>query len=106
MSTHSRKEQVLEMLKAEPGDIFLNYALGMELISDQYYKEAREQFLKTLELKPDHFACYYQLGQISEKMNKETEAIEFYKKGLELAQQQKNAKAVNEFNEAIWMLEE
>lgn len=106
MDKHSRKDQVLEMLKAEPNDVFLNYALGVEFESLGLLDEAVKQFLRTLEIKPDHFACYYQLGRVSEKMKEENKALEFFKKGLELAKQKNDKKAMNEFNEAIWLLEE
>jgi tetratricopeptide (TPR) repeat protein len=101
-----RKEEILKMLEQEPGDIFLNYALAMEWLGEGSYGKAEQQFLRTLSLKPDHLACFYQLGQTAEKLNKEKEALEYYKQGAELAKKQNNNKALNELNEAIWMLED
>ena len=94
------------MLESEPKDVFLNYALAMEYFGQQKWEETKEQLLNTQKLNNDYLPCYYQLGQVCEKLGKETEAIEYYKKGLELAKKQSNNKAVNELNEAIWMLEE
>ena len=94
------------MLKTEPNDVFLNYVLGVEYESVDQLEDASNQFLKTLEIKKDYFACYYQLGRLAEKMKNEKQALEYFKTGLELAKQQKDQKAINEFNEAVWLLED
>lgn len=101
-----RWEMLLDMLAAEPDDVFLNYALAMELISREDFNKAKEQLEKVLRLKSDHLPCYYQLGKVNEGLGDVQEALSWYKKGLELAQQQHNKKAAGELNEAIWMLED
>jgi len=93
------------MLKEEPDDVFLNYALAVEFVGEGKYQEAEQQFLKTSELNKEYLPCYYQLGQTAEKLNKEKEALDYYHKGVELAKKQNNNKALNELNEAIWLLE-
>lgn len=102
----TRRENLIEMLGKEPEDVFLNYALAVEFIGEGKYKEAESQFLKTLQLNKEYLPCYYQLGQIAEKLNKEKEALEYYHKGAELAKKQNNNKALNELSEAIWLLED
>ena len=94
------------MLEQEPDDVFLNYALAMEWIGEGNYEKAEQQLLRTLDLKQGHLPCFYQLGQTAEKLNKEKEALEYYRQGAELAKKLNNNKALNELNEAIWMLEE
>ena len=101
-----RINMLLSMLEKEPEDVFLNYALAVEFVGEQKYKEAERQLLKTAKINPEYLPCYYQLGQVAEKIKNEKEALEYYKKGLALAQKQNNQKAVNEINEAIWMLED
>jgi tetratricopeptide (TPR) repeat protein len=59
-----------------------------------------------LTLDADYLAAYYQLGQLYELLLRNPEAIEYYKKGLSVAKTQGNNKAVNEFNEAIFLLED
>ncbi len=97
---------LLSMLEKEPDDVFLNYALAVEFVGEQKYEEAEKQFLKTNKLDSEYLPCYYQLGQVAEKINKEKEALEYYYKGVDLAKKQNNNKALNELNEAIWMLED
>lgn len=105
MEKLNRIEALLSMLQTEPKDIFLNYSLGIEYAANNTLDLAKEQFLKVLNFKQDYIPAYYQLGKLHEQQ-KPQEALEYFKKGLELAKEQKNNKAVNEFSEAIFMLED
>ncbi len=106
MSTLSRKEQLMQMLETEPNDVFLNYALAMEFMSVSNFEAGKLQLEKTLGLNETYLPCFYQLGQLSEKLASFDEAIAYYKKGLEVAKIQNNTKAMGEINEALWMLED
>ncbi|MES2514583.1 MAG: tetratricopeptide repeat protein [Bacteroidota bacterium] len=101
-----RKELIFDMLLKEPNDVFLNYALAMEHLSADEWKEADAQFKKVLLIKSDYLPCYYQLGQVNEKLDNIAIALDYYKKGVEIASSQSNKKALGELNEAIWMLED
>lgn len=101
-----RKQLIYEMLLKEPNDVFLNYALAMEHIATSDFKMAEAQLRKTLSINQEYLPCYYQLGQLNEKLENLTTAISFYKDGIELAKKQGNTKATGELNEALWMLEE
>ncbi len=95
------------MLTSEPDDLFLNYALGMEYLNEaSTLRAAKEQFLKVLVLDANYIPAFYQLGKLCELLNQKPEAMTFYQKGLDLAKSQKNNKAINEFGEAIFMLED
>lgn len=106
MDRLSRKDMLLNLLNKEANDVFLNYALALELESLGDLHEAEKQLLKTLEIDKDYLACYYRLGQIAEKIKGPKEAIEYYKKGLELANKQGNRKTASELSEAIFLLED
>jgi len=101
-----RKEMIFDMLVKDPNDVFLNYALAMEHLSTSDFIEAENQFKKVLTIKPDYLPCFYQLGQVNEKIGNNDIAISFYKQGIDLAKLQNNTKALGELNEAIWMLED
>jgi Tfp pilus assembly protein PilF len=101
-----RKESLLTMLEKEPQDVFLNYALAMEFLSEHNFSAAESQLQKTLSIEPDYLPCFYQLGQVHEKLNQDVLAIEFYNKGIELANKQGNKKALGELNEALWLLQD
>lgn len=97
---------LLQMLEKEPDDIFLNYALGVEYVSDLSLQQAEAAFTKVLKIKPDYIPAYYQIGKLFESQLKNEEALKYFRKGLEFAKAEKNNKAINEFGEAIFMLED
>jgi Tfp pilus assembly protein PilF len=101
-----RIDMLLDLLKKEPNDLFMNYALGLEYVAESNALRAESQLKKVLELDENYIAAYYQLGKLFETQLKNTEAISAYKTGLEKARIKKDNKAINEFGEAIFMLEE
>lgn len=105
MSRTTRVEMILTMLKNEPNDLFLNYSLGLEHFADKDFTKAEESFKKTLSIQADYVPAFYQMGKLFEAQNKMDAALEYYNKGLAFAKEQKNNKAINEFSEAIFMLE-
>lgn len=106
MEKLSRKEMIFDMLVKEPNDTFLNYALAMEQLATSDFELAEAQLQKTLSIDPAYLPCFYQLGQVWEKLGNTEKALGFYKQGLELAKAQNNRKAQGELSEAIWMLED
>lgn len=101
-----RKEMIFTMLLKEPNDIFLNYAMAMEHLATNDLEAAEAQLQKTLNIDPAYLPCFYQLGQLWEKLGHNDKALAFYKQGLDLARAQNNRKAQGELSEAIWMLED
>jgi tetratricopeptide (TPR) repeat protein len=106
MDRLSRKDMLLNLLEKEQNDVFLNYALALELESLGDLNEAEHQLEKVLKMDPEYLACYYRLGQVNEKLKRTEEAITFYKQGLELAKKQGNAKTAGEINVALMLLED
>jgi len=104
MDRLSRIDMLIELLRKEPQDLFLNYALGIEYVAELSVAEAENQFKKVLTLDPDYIPAFYQLGKLFESQLKNDEALNYFREGLSRATAQKNNKAVNEFNEAIFML--
>ena len=97
---------LLSLLVNEPNDVFTNYALAIEYMGEGDYAKSEKQFLKVLEIDKNYLPCYYQLGQLSEKHRGTEEALNYYRKGLEIAKAQGNNKTANEINEAIFLLED
>jgi Tfp pilus assembly protein PilF len=106
MDRLSRIDMLIELLKKEPDDVFLIYALGIEYVAELDLAVAEEKFKKVLELDPNYVPAYYQLGKLFESQLKNEEALHYFRIGLEKAQEQKNNRSVNEFKEAIFMLED
>lgn len=101
-----RIEMLLEHLKKEPNDAFLNYALAVEHASLQNYSEAINIIENLLVKHPNYLGAYYQLGQLYEKIDNLNKAITTYKTGRALAKEQDNKKAYGELTEALMMLED
>lgn len=101
-----RLKQLEELLNTEPNDCFLLHALGVEYFSAQKFADAATYFRKALYADNNYLASYYMLGQVLEKIDNNAEAIEVYKKGINVAKKQNNNKALGELNQALWMLEE
>jgi tetratricopeptide (TPR) repeat protein len=106
MNASERFIRIQKMLEEEPDDLFLNYSLAIEYISSGQVEEAVQSFLKVISLKTDYVPSYYQLGKIYEGNSENEKALQYFRKGLEFARAQKNNKAINEFGEAIFMLED
>ncbi len=95
------------MLLTEPNDIFLNYALGLELARNvETFSDAEMQFTKVLNLDENYIAALYQLGKLYESHKKNETALSCYRNGLEKAKILKDNRAINEFGEAIFILED
>lgn len=103
---NKRIEMLLEHLKKEPNDSFLNYALAVEYGSLNKNTEAINLIQNLLEKTPDYLGAYYQLGQLFEKINALGKAVDTYKTGRALAKLQDNKKAYGELTEALMMLED
>jgi Tfp pilus assembly protein PilF len=102
----SRLNQIEEMLKSEPTDSFLNYALALEYAKVNDVKKAIELIEVLLVRDENYLGAYYQLGKYYEQTNQKQNAIDTYYKGTTVAMLQKNNKALNELNEAISVLED
>jgi len=101
-----RIHTLLDLLEKEPADLFLNYALGLEYVAQSDFIAAESQLKKVIALDENYIAAYYQLGKLFESQLKNPEAIGYYTTGLEKAKVKKDHKAINEFGEAIFMLED
>lgn len=104
--TLSRLEQLQEMLKSEPNDSFLNYALALEYAKANDVSKAIQLIENVLSKDENYLGAYYQLGKYYEQIQDLPKAISTYTKGVEVAKKIKNNKALGELNEALWMLED
>jgi Tfp pilus assembly protein PilF len=104
--TPSRLQQIQEMLKTDPKDSFLNYALALEYAKIDNVKKAIELIEDLLINDEKYLGAYYQLGFYYQQTGQTQKAIVTYKKGIVIAQEQQNKKALGELNEALMILEE
>src|SRR5438093_11064971 len=86
MSGPSRKQQLEEMLAADPGDPFLCYGLAMEYVSQGDDAEAVRRFRALLDASPDYVPAYLQVGQALVRLGRSGEARAVWVRGVAAAQ--------------------
>ena len=104
--SNQRLDYILQMLKTEPNDSFLCYALSLEYAKSDELEKAIETIEALLSIDVDYLGAYYQLGKLYEQTGNVPLAIETYKKGITVAQKQKNRKTLGELNEALLLIED
>jgi tetratricopeptide (TPR) repeat protein len=92
----SRLEKLLEFLKNEPQDEFLQYALATEYLRLNETDKALEYYENLVNKHPDYVGTYYHLGKLYEALNRKTDAINIYEKGMEIAKQKRDNHAFSE----------
>ena len=92
----SRLEKLLEFLKNEPNDEFLQYALATEYLRLNDTNKALEYYEKLVTDHPDYVGTYYHLGKLYEALNRKPDAIKIYEKGMETAQRKRDNHAFAE----------
>jgi len=102
----NRKAALIDMLKDDPKDPFLLYALALEQVKDNDIQAAITVLKALISDQPDYLATYYQLGKLQEQQGQIDDAIDTYKKGEKIASEQRDLKTKSELSEAIWELED
>jgi tetratricopeptide (TPR) repeat protein len=87
MPEKTRLDMILDMLKAEPNDEFLNYGLALEYAGAGRLEEAAAAFRRIVDaVNPRHSASYLQLGQLLARLNRIDEAREVFTRGIAAAE--------------------
>jgi len=104
--TNQRKQQIISMLRDEPADTFLQYALAIEHEKDGDVAEAVSSLERLKNQAPEYLGLYLKLATLLVDSNRLEDAIEVLKQGIIVAQQQGNRKAQGELNELLLGLED
>lgn len=94
------------LLQESPNDSFLKHALALELIKAGNDDAAAGLFNEILEYDADYVGSYYHLGKLHERNGRFNNAIEIYKKGIEVAGRLADFHARNELRMALDDLED
>lgn len=98
----NKRLQMLEKLVADgSSDPFHHYALALEYQSAGESERALERFQLLREAHPTYLPTYLIAGSLLAELDRGSEARPWFVQGLELAQNQGNAKAVSELREAL-----
>ena len=81
----SRIQYLQKMLEDDPNDIFIRYALGMELKNGNDPENAIKYLESVHKLDPSYLGVYYQLGKLYETLEQTDNALAIYSEGLQRA---------------------
>ncbi len=93
---NSRLEKLLEFLKNEPNDEFLQYALATEYLRLNETEKALAYYENLVTNHPDYVGTYYHLGKLYEALNRKDDAISTYEKGMGIARKMRDNHALSE----------
>lgn len=102
----NRLESLNEMIKQDPTDPFLQYALALEHEKSEDIHKAVGVLELLRQYHPDYLPTYYKLGKLYELLLNNIAAIAVYKMGIELAKKTGEKKTLAELNEAVMNLED
>ncbi len=96
-----RIDTLTNMLKATPGDSFLQHALSLEYIKAGNDNEARKLFEALLAADPAYVGSYYHLGKLLERAGDYQQAIAVYNEGMQRAKQAGDKHSFSELQGAL-----
>lgn len=92
----SRREQIEGLLKDDPDDTFLNYALAKEFVSEGDVASGITAFDRVLSLNPDYVPAYFQKAQALAGEGETEAARDVLAIGIEVAQRVGDSHAAGE----------
>lgn len=100
----SRREKIVAMLQAEPQDIFLRYALAMEMEKAGEFSSALELHLQLTQGSSPHVASFFRSAQILADQGQYAAAREFLRDGIEAARNSGDLHSAAEMSEMLGQL--
>ena len=102
MSTKNpRRQQIEEMLIAEPSDRLLRYCLAVEMQADGESESALAKFDELCRETPPHVAAFFRRAQLLVELERIEEARSVLREGIEVARQQGDLHAAGEMSELL-----
>lgn len=96
---------LLGFIQQKPDDPFPRYALGQEYKNAGRLEEARATFDALMAATPDYTATYLHAGNVLLALGHGTEAVDVYRRGIEVCARRGDAHARGELEGALATLE-
>lgn len=96
-----RREQIESMLLDEPKDVFLRYALAMEMEKVGEVEPALKLHAQLISEQPPHIASYFRSAQILAVIQETEQARTFLREGIEAARAARDFHAAAEMGEML-----
>jgi Tfp pilus assembly protein PilF len=99
-----RVARIMDLLKANPEDGFLQHALALEYIKTGNESGARQLFETILLKDPGYIGSYYHLAKLLERTGQTDQAMAWYEKGMLAAKAANDGHSYNELKAAYEVL--
>ena len=100
-----RLNHLQELLKEDPKDEFVHYALAQEYLKHEAYEEAIKRFNLLKTLNPDYVGLYYHLAHAQVEADLPEDAMSTYETGISIAKKIGDQHAMSELLNAKTNLE-
>ncbi len=100
-----RLKLLLDMLKNDPEDSFVRYAVAKEYESLSDYQSSLDHFLILKTKDPNYVGMYYHLAKLYEKLENLSLALQTYDEGIAVSKKIPDFHALSELNSARLNLE-
>ena len=94
-------DEIRNLLRNEPGDVFLNYSLAMLQKKEGLDKEALVSFDRCIELDPDYIAAWFHKGMFLAGLGEVDEAKIVLEAGIARARECGDEHALGEMSEFL-----
>lgn len=95
--SEDRLSLLRSMLAEDPGDVFLRYAIALELRRSGDDEAAIADFMALLADVPGHLPTYYQLTELLAELGRVEEARNWCERGISESKAQGQSKVLGEF---------
>jgi len=96
----ARIDQIEKLLKEDPSDSFLLFALAKEYEKLENLDHALNTYQKLLDVDHKYVGLYYHLGKLYEILDKKENALSTYDQGIKIAQEAKDLHSLSELQSA------
>ena len=99
--TQDRLALLLAFYEQDPDDAFTRFAIAQEYRKRGVPEQALVFYEQLVAEQPDYTGTYYHLGKLYEEVGRKDDAVDAYRKGIEIARQQHNLKDLSELQDAL-----
>ena len=97
----SRRETIEQMLRDEPGDVFLRYSLALEQAKEALHQESLAGLDGLTRDDPPYVPAFFMAAQQLAQLSRIEEARSYLRTGIEEARRQQNGHAAGEMSEFL-----
>lgn len=101
----SRISTLAKAVKEHPEDSFYKFTLALEMLKIEQPSKARVLFEAIRNDDPEYVGVYYHLAKLYAELNENKKALETYKEGIKIAEDQNDQHTKSELSAALLNLE-